>query len=116
MFAYSAAGVLAYDTGFRWIDTLGLTDRHIARTSVPDLGRGKAGHEKGDGAYVLSRQPDYVLFTMWDQRPGTKSDRELAQLPEFRANYRPVRYSFRISAACEAAVAGRPNRFPFSRA
>ena len=28
----------------------------------------------------------------------------------------PARCSFRISAACTAAVAGRPNRFPFSRA
>jgi hypothetical protein len=103
LFAYSAAGVLAYDTGFRWIDTLGLTDRHIARTPVPDLGRGKAGHEKGDGAYVLSRQPDYVLFTMWDLRPGTKSDRELARLPEFKAEYRPVRYTFRYRTRIDPA-------------
>ena len=103
LFAYSAAGVLAYDTGFRWIDTLGLTDRHIARTPVPDLGRGKAGHEKGDGAYVLSRQPDYVLFTMWDLRPGTKSDRELAQLPEFKAAYRPLRLAFRFKGRTDAA-------------
>ena len=28
----------------------------------------------------------------------------------------PARCSFRISAACVAAVAGRPSRFPFSRA
>src|SRR5262245_59193316 len=28
----------------------------------------------------------------------------------------PARCSFRISAACAAAVAGRPSRFPFSRA
>jgi hypothetical protein len=27
----------------------------------------------------------------------------------------PARCSFRISAACTAAVAGRPSRFPFSR-
>jgi len=41
---------------------LGLNDAHIGHTSTADLGKGRAGHEKGDGKYVLSRLPDYVLM------------------------------------------------------
>jgi len=41
---------------------LGLNDAHIGHTSTADLGKGRAGHEKGDGKYVLSRSPDYVLM------------------------------------------------------
>ena len=33
---------------------LGLNDAHIGHTSTADLGKGRAGHEKGDGKYVLS--------------------------------------------------------------
>ena len=41
---------------------LGLNDAHIGHTSTADLGKGRAGHEKGDGKYVLSRSPDYILM------------------------------------------------------
>ena len=46
----------------RVIDMLGLNDAHIGHTSTADLGKGRAGHEKGDGKYVLSRSPDYILM------------------------------------------------------
>jgi hypothetical protein len=97
LFAHSGAGLIAYYTNFRWIDTLGLTDRHIAHTHVEEMGRGAAGHEKGDGQYVWSRQPDYVMFPGYpisDARPGTKSDRELFAIPEFRSTYRLVLFPF----------------------
>ena len=42
--------------------TVGLNDAHIRHTSTADLGKGRAGHEKGDGKYVLSRSPDYILM------------------------------------------------------
>ena len=41
---------------------LGLNDAHVGHTSTADLGKGRAGHEKGDGKYVLSRSPDYSLM------------------------------------------------------
>ena len=44
------------------IDMTGLTDRTIAATPVDRLGSGWAGHEKHNGAYVLSRRPDVVLL------------------------------------------------------
>lgn len=97
LFAHSGAGLIAYYTNFRWIDTLGLTDRHIARTQVQDMGKGAAGHEKGDGAYVWSRQPDYVMFPGYpisDAMPSTKTDRELFAIPAFRTTYRSVRLPF----------------------
>lgn len=99
LFAHSGAGLIAFYTNFRWIDTLGLTDKHIARTSVENMGRGAAGHEKGDGAYVWSRQPDYVMFPGYpisNRMPGTKGGRELFAIPQFRTSYQPVRIPFRF--------------------
>ena len=48
-----------------YIDMLGLNDRTIAtRADVPILARRQAmpGHGKGDGAYVLSLEPDYLIL------------------------------------------------------
>jgi len=101
--AHSGAGVLAFYTDFKFLDTLGLTDAHIARRRVEGQGRGVAGHEKGDGWYVLSRQPSVVLFSGYpisSLRPHYKTDWELAASPDFLENYRPVRLS------CEIALRG----------
>jgi hypothetical protein len=55
-------GAVAFYSGLPTIDMMGLTDRHIARVPVMQLGKGWAGHEKHDGAYVLSREPDMLLL------------------------------------------------------
>ena len=105
LFAHSGAGLIAFYTNFPWIDTLGLTDRHIARTQVDDMGRGAAGHEKGDGAYVWSRRPDYVMFPGYpisNRTPGTKGGRELVAIPEFSSTYRPVRLPFEFQGPHDA--------------
>ena len=60
--ASTPAGSIAYHMNLRVIDMLGLNDAHIGHTSTADLGKGRAGHEKGDGKYVLSRSPDYILM------------------------------------------------------
>jgi arabinofuranosyltransferase len=60
--ASTPAGSIAYHMNHKVIDMLGLNDLHIARTASADLGQGRAGHEKGDGKYVLSRSPDYILM------------------------------------------------------
>jgi hypothetical protein len=94
--AHSGAGVLAYYTDFEFLDTLGLTDAHIARSRVETQGRGVAGHEKGDGWYVMSRRPSVILFSGYpiaSFRPHYKTDFELAANPEFLENYRPQRLS-----------------------
>ena len=55
-------GAVGYYSDLRVIDMVGLTDRTIARAPVADLGSGWAGHEKHDGAYVLSRRPEILLL------------------------------------------------------
>jgi len=60
--ASTPAGSIAYHSSHPVIDMLGLTDAHIAHAPAGEMGRGRAGHEKGDGAYVLSRRPDFVLL------------------------------------------------------
>ncbi|MCG3128421.1 MAG: hypothetical protein CHACPFDD_03309 [Phycisphaerae bacterium] len=54
-------GAVGYYSDLPIIDMVGLTDRHIARRDVR-IGGGWAGHEKTDGAYVLSRKPTYLLL------------------------------------------------------
>jgi hypothetical protein len=78
---------------------LGLNDQHIAHVEVAKMGRGRAGHEKGDGNYVLSRAPDYILlgnvavlpFPLDEKSMAKKlilkSEHELWANPEFHKNY-----------------------------
>lgn len=78
--AYSGAGVVAYYCELPFLDMLGLTNAHIARAPVENLGAGVAGHEKTDDAYVFSRRPHVILI-------GRTSDLALAQLPGFGREY-----------------------------
>lgn len=55
-------GALSYYSGLVVYDMLGLTDAHIARREMPEMGSGEAGHEKHDGPYILSRRPTYLLL------------------------------------------------------
>lgn len=55
------AGSIAYYSQRTTIDILGLNDLHIAHVQIPNMGAGRAGHEKSDPAYVLGRAPDYML-------------------------------------------------------
>jgi hypothetical protein len=59
--AIHSAGAIPYFSGLPTIDMWGLTDAHIARASVADLGAGLAGHERGDPAYVFSRNPHIYI-------------------------------------------------------
>ncbi len=59
--AVAGAGAIAFYGQRTTIDMYGLTDRHIGRLAVADMGQGVAGHEKGDPAYILDqRRPDYI--------------------------------------------------------
>jgi hypothetical protein len=62
--AAKGAGAIAYFSDRFVIDVYGLNDLHIGHLQVADMGEGKAGHEKSDPAYVLSRRPDYI-FEQW---------------------------------------------------
>lgn len=91
---------MAYYTEFRFLDTLGLNDSTIAHRRMPRMGRGGAGHEKGDGRYVLSRQPDVVMFSglpLSSAVPlGLPGDFELFALPGFRSGYALETIRFRF--------------------
>ncbi len=60
--ASTPAGAISYFSNRSVIDMLGLTDSHIARVPTKNPGRGRAGHEKGDGAYVLLQKPEFILL------------------------------------------------------
>ncbi len=60
----TAAGALPYWSGFRSLDLLGLNDAYLPRHRPPGAGSGFLGHELGDGAYLLQRAPDVVVFTV----------------------------------------------------
>jgi len=98
--AVSSAGAVAYYSKLHVIDMIGLTDITIAHKTTPGMGSGRPGHEKGDGAYVLSRKPDYILMcNAWvNPRPLTSgmvtgrlryvSEKELWEKAEFHERYR----------------------------
>jgi hypothetical protein len=104
--AVNAAGAIPFCSGLRAIDMLGLNDVHIAHRAVPDMGKGWAGHEKGDGAYVLARRPDYILFhsVAGNLDPKYLTDRELHAMPEFHERYRPAAYAIETGTWVKAFV------------
>ncbi len=89
LLATNTAGSVAYYSRLKIIDMLGLNDEHIAHREITTLGKGFAGHEKGDGKYVLSRKPDYIMFgsATGNKEPRFLSDREMAVEKEFKENY-----------------------------
>lgn len=78
----------------KFVDMLGLNDRTVAKREITTLRlptQTWPGHAKGDGAYVLSRRPDYIIPGPADgwavEQPWFLTDAELADLPEFHRCY-----------------------------
>lgn len=92
LLATSTAGSIPYFSGFKTIDMLGLNDAHIAHRDMKEMGSGIAGHEKGDGAYVLSRNPDLIQFasSLGAVQPRFPTDHELYGRAEFHERYKLV--------------------------
>ena len=92
--AVTAAGCIPYFSRLPSLDMLGLNDRYLATHPPKDLGEGYIGHELGDGAYVLSRAPDLVIFCSpaGSVEPCFRSGKQMAAAPEFRQQYRPVSF------------------------
>lgn len=90
--AVDAAGSLPYFSGLPAIDMLGLNDRFLARQKPSNFGRGYIGHELGDGAYVLSTQPDLVFFNLpqGEDKPKFLSGRQMVGDRRFGAEYRKI--------------------------
>ncbi|MBU1345223.1 MAG: hypothetical protein KKD66_26735 [Proteobacteria bacterium] len=91
--AVNSAGALPYYFKNRAIDMLGLNDVHIAHTkSTVKIKEVKAtGHERHDGAYVLSKRPDYIIFgSSSNPRLMFPGDLEIFQSKDFIKEYEPV--------------------------
>ena len=86
--ALNAVGAVPYYSRLKTIDMLGLTDEYLAHNNSKK-GGGLAGHELGDGSYVLSRQPDIIVFSgPWGHElPLFKGDYDLYANPLFFEKY-----------------------------
>lgn len=90
--AVDAAGAIPFFSGLRSLDMLGLNDAHIARHHDASFGQGVQGHELGDGAYVLSREPDLIVAgVLGSSRLAFRGGHEMDADPRFHALYRRVR-------------------------
>jgi hypothetical protein len=91
LLAVNTAGAMPYFSELRSLDMLGLNDAHIARRRPTTFGRRHQGHELGDGAYVLSREPDIIVAGNLGgetfQYPGGQ---QLSRDPRFERDYRLV--------------------------
>ena len=91
--ALNTGGSTAFFSKLRCIDMLGLNDKHIARQNAapdPSLPWTRVpGHRKGDGSYVLSRKPDYIIIGGSEgyTRPWFISDKQIMEKSEFWENY-----------------------------
>ncbi|MEM7203541.1 MAG: hypothetical protein AAF628_24975 [Planctomycetota bacterium] len=87
LLAVTAAGCMPFWTGFPAIDMLGLNDHFIARHPPKNFGSGKLGHELGDGAYVLDRNPDLIVYTHGLESERYRAGRQLKAMPEYQRRY-----------------------------
>jgi arabinofuranosyltransferase len=104
--ALNTAGSTPYFASqHRYIDMLGLNDAHIARRRINNIElplQRLPGHSKGNGAYVLSRQPDFIIpgpaaGCLLSKKPWFLSDLELTRDPRFRREYLPVQVLLDLS-------------------
>jgi hypothetical protein len=84
LIAIHSAGCIPHYSGLPTIDMWGLTDAHIARAPVPEMGTGMAGHERGDPEYVFGRQPAMYLP---EDHLFTLQPHELSPGPGFPADF-----------------------------
>lgn len=103
--ALSTAGSTPYYApDLRFIDMLGLNDVHIAHREITGLElpwQRMPGHLKGDGAYVLSRRPDYIILGPAEgttiDTPWFLSGLEMSRDPRFEAEYALRRVGLEVS-------------------
>ncbi|AKU90160.1 hypothetical protein [Vulgatibacter incomptus] len=116
LLAVDSAGCLPYFSGLPSLDMLGLNDGFLARNRPPDFGKGAIGHELGNGAYVLGRNPDLVVFCSpgGSHLPCFRSGKEMLRNPRFRREWSlvifegrsPSRFTSRIFVRREGGRIG----------
>lgn len=97
LLAIDAAGAVPFYSGLPCVDMLGLNDATIAKTPLSPERGFVVGHNRGNGPYVLARQPDLVVFNIpgVDAVPHWKSGVEMIADPTFFADYRLVLFEDR---------------------
>ena len=81
--AMNLVGLVPYRSGFKTIDMLGLTDKHIARGKIAQLRVGPGsyiGHFKYDGQYVCSQMPDVMIPTTIMLHPAPSAEQARQQV------------------------------------
>jgi hypothetical protein len=90
--AATGIGSLGYHSDARVLDLLGLVDPVIARSGPPPPALDELalpGHQRTNAAYVLSRQPHYILIPEPSpQRQHLPAVLELWQSPQLARRYR----------------------------
>lgn len=96
--AVNTAGSLPYASRLPTIDMLGLADYAIARHPVYVVSLSWAGHRRGWGDYVLSRQPRAVVWynSAGLAEPHYLGDHQLADNPFFRFFYQMRRQELAV--------------------
>jgi arabinofuranosyltransferase len=96
--AVDAAGAVPYYSGLPCLDMLGLCDHTIARTPFPADAPFVAAHSRANGAYVVSREPDLVLFGPPPHSPLPQwvGGRQMLASAQFRAAYRLVLFDLGV--------------------
>jgi hypothetical protein len=108
--ALNTAGSTPYSApDLYFLDMLGVNDAHIARRTSPGKflsGQEVASHGKGDGAYVLSRKPDYIILGPAEGATAGRAyfltDYELEQSSEFAQNYQLRQVDIDVSQVPDA--------------
>ncbi len=86
---------------------LGLTDLHIACHAKVPTGKGLAGHEEYDSAYVLSLRPKYILVPDMNKKGIIlPAQRDVWAQPEFRRLYRKDACGCRLLDSEDPPAAG----------
>jgi hypothetical protein len=114
LIALNTAGSTPYFArGQRFVDMLGLNDAHIARREIDRINvpwQRMPGHSKGDGDYVLSREPDWIILGPAQGAPANQpwflSDLEIVRDPRFRLDY--VQRVFEIDARSHHGYESHP--------
>ncbi len=86
LIAVTDAGAIPYWSELPALDMLGLNDYYLPRHPPKDFGERTIGHELGDGAYVLSRNPDLIIFHM-GTGPLHRWGQEMNEIPAFNKDY-----------------------------
>jgi len=94
LMAADALGAIAFMSGLRTLDMLGLNDHYLAHHRPKDMGKGFLGHELGDGQYFLRRNPDLVFFLPPGgvQQARFRGGVEMQADPRFHQRYVAIKF------------------------